>query len=128
MSDCINENKITRGTSKDYIFSLTDEDGTVISDLSTATEITFMLKQKPSDSDINAVLSLSLTANPTQILVDAPAVGDVTVKLLATNTELSPRGYVGVLKIEYPSDIVSKPEFFTSDNEVIDSFIIVDRG
>ena len=126
MSECNIENQIIRGSSKTYVFSLEDEDGTTVTDLASATEVEFFLKKNASDT--TNVVELSLTANPTQIFVNDPTTGDVKVLLFPADTTIDARGYVGVLKITYSAERVEFPSFFSSDGSDIDSFIVVYPG
>ena len=127
--NCIPINYIARGSSKDLVFSVTDEEGVAIPNLSTASDIVFMLKESPKDEDVNAKLSLSLVLNPTQVLRDDPNTGDITVKLTSVNTTLPARDYTPVINVVYSDpDDIQKTWFFDDKSNLIDTLKIVNIG
>ena len=78
---------------------ITDANGDTLTNLSTATEVYYMLKIKPTDDDSDAVLTKQLTAGVT---VDDPSTGYITVEIESDDYgSVNIGNYYQGLKIEY---------------------------
>lgn len=94
--------QIKIGNSIDLLFSAIDKSGNVITNLSTATAVKFMVKVNETDTDIASKIYKSLGAG---IVVDTPSLGNIKVSLTATDTTLLAGIYFMALQIEWGASI-----------------------
>lgn len=90
--------KIKAGNSITLLFLIKDSNGVVITNLSTALAVKFMVKVNETDADLSAKISKSLSSG---IVVDNPSVGNVSVSLTSTDTAISSGSYFMALQIEW---------------------------
>lgn len=87
-------NQVVKGNPTDFVWVLTDLDGTALPDLAAATEITFQAREAGQlGTTPTPELSLTFGAEPTQVLKDDPDTGTVTVKANSTDMALAPGLY-----------------------------------
>lgn len=110
--------QLKKGNNATIVFKeIKDSDGNIITNLSTAAEVYFMIKQNEIDADIDAKLSKSLTGGG--ITVDDPEVGSVTVVVESGDTDNIDAGiYFMALQIVYSA--MNQNEInITENNKVI---------
>ena len=88
------------GNSANLVVAVKDKDGVLVTNLSTAVTVKFMVKVKKTDLDSNAVISKDLTSG---ITVDDPSAGYLTIVLSALDTSVDPRRYFIAIQINYAS-------------------------
>lgn len=86
---------------KTYNITVKDDDGVVVTDLATATDIIFVMKTKKTDADLDSKLIKVLT-DP-ELTINDPETGDI--KIVCTSDDLDILGSVFVAcQINYPLD------------------------
>lgn len=97
--------QIKRGNKADLLFIVKDADGNIVTNLSTATAIQFVLKNNKEDADSAALVLKNLTNG---ITIDTPSIGNVMVSLTSTNMTISPKNYFWALRITYSATNVQE--------------------
>lgn len=83
-------NQVIKGNPADFVWVLTDVDGTAVADLSSATEITFQAREAGQlGTTPTPDLELLQGTVPLKVLEDDPATGSVTVKADSVDMDLA---------------------------------------
>lgn len=102
--------QIKKGNQVIMEIGIKDINNDLITDLNTATEIKYMIKTEATDADIDALVTVTLTAGG--IVIDTPEIGYVQVTIDAPDTEsLDPGNKYHALQIEYSSDNIQEINF-----------------
>ena len=106
------QNKLT------LVFPLVDQDGAVISNLATASNVFFMIKNKKTDPDAQAVVSKSIGSGVT---IDSPVTGSVTVVIDSPDTDgITPKTYYFALQINYTVNNIQEV-YLTEGGKALDT-------
>lgn len=112
---------IKKGNSVTLRIAAKDADGNVITNLSTATTVKYMVKTNKTDLDTDAEISKSLING---IVVDTPVTGTIQVSLTSTDTDIDAKTYYQALQIEYSA--TDKQEITLKESDcVINSLTIL---
>lgn len=91
---------IKKGNSVTLRVAAQDIDGNIITNLSTATVVKYMVKKNKTDADIDAEISKNLGSG---ITVDTPVTGTIEIILTSDDTDIDIGNYYQALQIEYSS-------------------------
>ena len=100
------------GNQVKFIVAVKDVNGAAVTDLSTATNVLFMIKKYITDPDSEAVVSKSLGSG---ITVDDPVTGSISILINSPDTvSLEPGTYYMGLEIVYSTD--NRQEVYLQEN------------
>lgn len=111
--------RLKKGNTTTLQITVTDADGNLVTNLSTATAVKFMMKKSNKDPDSEAVVSKSLADG---ITVDDPSTGIVSVALTSSDLDITPQPYYAALQLEFGATINEID--LTEDSEDIDQIVI----
>lgn len=97
--------QIKRGNKADLQFIVKDANGVVLTNLSSATNIQFVLKKNKIDLDEDAVVLKNLTDG---ITIDTPLIGNCTVTLTSLDMNIPAQNYFWALKITFSSTSIQE--------------------
>ncbi len=107
--------RIKKQNSRTLKFLIRDSEGTTITNLASAVEILFMLKQEPLDTDEEAKIVKRMTLGG--VLVDNPEVGYLRVPLTSVDTNIPVFNYYCAVQIQWSATNIQEIEI--SDNGVL---------
>lgn len=111
---------VKKGNTVKLVFTIKDSNGDSVTNLATAVKVKFMVKINKTDLDSSAVISKSLGAG---ITVDDPTIGDISIILTDTDTNIAVDCYFFALQIEYASAIYELDS--KEDDQVTSKFQII---
>jgi len=94
--------RLKKGNYKTYIISVKDGDGNPITNLTSASDVLFMVKINKTDTDIEAIINKSISSG---ITVNDPEIGDIKVPLSDTDTDVDPQDYFVALEIQWTTNV-----------------------
>ena len=98
---------LKRGNYATLQITVRDSSGALVTNLATATEVYFMIKENWDDTNASALVSKSLSDG---VSVDTPSTGIVTVLIETPDTaSIDPGTYYMALQIEYSADNQQEP-------------------
>lgn len=111
---------LKKGNTKTFIFKIKDSDEYLLTHLSEAIAIKFMVKKNKDDLDVNAIISKNLTNG---ISINVPSTGYITVVVNSTDANVDTGKYWVGLQIEFSS--TNKVEVDLKENkQIIDTIDI----
>jgi len=106
--------RIKKGNYIIFQIGIKDQDGEYITDLNTAIEIRYMIKENKLDSNIEALVNKTMTSG--DILINTPEIGFIQITLKSGDTESIQAGMkYHSSQIEYSTDDI-KEIWLNSDN------------
>jgi len=106
--------RIKKGNYIIFQIGIKDQDGEYITDLNTAIEIRYMIKENKLDSNIEALVNKTMTGG--DILINTPEIGFIQITLKSGDTESIQAGMkYHSSQIEYSTDDI-KEIWLNSDN------------
>ena len=92
--------------------AVVDQNGTIITNLATATDIYYMIKINPTDADVDALVTKTVGAG---ITVNAPTLGSLSIQIDSPDTANIPVGtYYHAIQVVYTP--LNKQELYLFEN------------
>ena len=90
---------VIKGNYKSFCILLKNSDNEVVTDLSSAVDILFLVKNKKTDADEDAVISKSKD----DMSLNDPSTGYIKVSVTSADTSIDPGSYYVGLQVNYSS-------------------------
>ena len=105
---------IKKGNKKIWTVEIKDSNGDIVTNLSTASEIFYMIKSNREDLDSSALVTKTMTGG--HIAVDTPSSGSLQITVNSTDTEdIDPGTYYHAVEIQYAADNRQEVDLSTTD-------------